>query len=328
MTENNSISRRTLLAATGAVLATPGLALAQGRYPERPIQLVVPWPAGGSADAQLRSISELVGRALGQPMVVQNRPGAGGTLGVLTVAQQARPDGYTLTQMHLSVLRRPWMMRTPGWDPIGDFTHIIGMTGWLFGTAVKADSPLKSWQDLLAYARANPGKLTYSTSGIGTTNHLAMESIQEIEKISLTHVPFRGANEGVTAVLSGQVDMICDSSTWAPNVEAGQMRALAVWSAERAPRFPAVPTLKELGYDMVVASPYGVSGPKGMDPGIVRVLHDAMKDALFSPENTRIRSQFDMPLVYQDTESYRRFIAERVEYEKTMVRRLGLTLDG
>jgi tripartite-type tricarboxylate transporter receptor subunit TctC len=155
-----------------------------------------------------------------------------------------------------------------------------------------------------------------------------MESIQEIEKISLTHVPFRGANEGVTAVLSGQVDMICDSSTWAPNVEAGQMRALAVWSAERAPRFPAVPTLKELGYDMVVASPYGVSGPKGMDPGIVRVLHDAMKDALFSPENTRIRSQFDMPLVYQDTESYRRFIVERVEYEKTMVRRLGLTLDG
>ena len=212
--------------------------------------------------------------------------------------------------------------------PIGDFTHIIGMTGWLFGTAVKADSPLKSWQDLLAYARANPGRLTYSTSGIGTTNHLAMETIQEIEKISLTHVPFRGANEGVTAVLSGQVDMICDSSTWAPNVEAGQMRALAVWSAERAPRFPNIPTLKELGYDLVVASPYGVSGPKGMDPGIVRVLHDAMKDALFSPENTRIRSQFDMPLVYQDTEAYRRFIVERVEYEKTMVRRLGLTLDG
>jgi tripartite-type tricarboxylate transporter receptor subunit TctC len=328
MTDNIGISRRGLLAATGAVLAAPGLALAQSRYPDRPIQLVIPWPAGGSADAQLRSIAELVGKALGQPMVVQNRPGAGGTLGPLTVAQQARPDGYTLTQMHLSVLRRPWMMRTPGWDPIGDFTHIIGMTGWLFGTAVKADSPLKSWQDLIAYARANPGKLTYSTSGIGTTNHLAMESIQEIEKISLTHVPFRGANEGVTAVLSGQVDMICDSSTWAPNVEAGQMRALAVWSAERAPRFPAVPTLKELGYDMVVASPYGVSGPKGMDPGIVRVLHDAMKDALFSPENTRIRSQFDMPLVYQDTESYRRFIVERVEYEKTMVRRLGLTLDG
>jgi hypothetical protein len=116
MTTNTDISRRALLGVTGAALAAPGLALAQGRFPDRPIQLVVPWPAGGSADAQLRSISELVGKALGQPMVVQNRPGAGGTLGVLTVAQQARPDGYTLTQMHLSVLRRPWMMRTPGWD--------------------------------------------------------------------------------------------------------------------------------------------------------------------------------------------------------------------
>jgi hypothetical protein len=118
MTKPTFISRRLALAATGAALAAP--ALAQARYPDRPIQLVVPWPAGGSADAQLRSIAELVGRALGQPMVVQNRPGAGGTLGVLTVAQQARPDGYTLTQMHLSVLRRPWMMRTPGWDPVGD----------------------------------------------------------------------------------------------------------------------------------------------------------------------------------------------------------------
>ena len=155
MIRHHAMTRRAWLAATGAALAAPSLALAQGRFPERPIQLVVPWPAGGSADAQLRSIAEIAGKALGQPMVVQNRPGAGGTLGPLTVAQQARPDGYTLTQMHLSVLRRPWMMKTPGWDPIGDFTHIIGMTGWLFGTAVKADSPLKSWQDLLAYARAN-----------------------------------------------------------------------------------------------------------------------------------------------------------------------------
>ena len=321
-------SRRLLLAAGAATLAAPGISRAQGRYPDRPIQLVVPWPAGGSADVQLRSIGEIVAKALGQPMVVQNRPGAGGTLGPMTVAQQARPDGYTLTQMHLSVLRRPWMMRTPQWDPIGDFTHIIGMTGWLFGTAVKADSPFRTWQEMIAYARANPGRLTYTTSGIGTTNHLAMESIQEKERVQLTHVPYRGSNEAVTAVIGGQVDMVCDSSTWAPFVEAGQMRALSVWTAERVGRFPNVPTLKELGYDMTVTSPYGVSGPKGMDEGIVRILHDAMKEALMSRENTEVRARFDMPLVYQDTQTYRAFIAERVEYEKAMVRRLGLTLDG
>jgi tripartite-type tricarboxylate transporter receptor subunit TctC len=219
-------------------------------------------------------------------------------------------------------------MRTPQWDPVADFTHIIGMTGWLFGTAVKADSRFRTWQDMIAFAKANPGRLNYTTSGIGTTNHLAMETIQEKEGIQLTHVPFRGSNEAVTAVIGGQVDMVCDSSTWAPFVESGQMRALSVWTAERVARFPTVPTLKELGYDLVVTSPYGVSGPKGMDEGVVRVLHDVMRDALMSPENAEVRAKFDMPLVYQDTRTYRAFIAERVEYEKAMVRRLGLTLDG
>ncbi|MBL6078684.1 tripartite tricarboxylate transporter substrate binding protein [Belnapia sp. T18] len=326
--------RRTIALAAASLapaLASPALApsaFAQGRFPDRPIRLVIPWPAGGSADAQLRSMGEIASRALGQPVVLENKPGAGGTLGPMTVAQQSRPDGYTLTQMHLSVLRRPWMMKAPLWDPVRDFTHIIGLTGWLFGTAVKADSRFATWQEMIAYARANPGKLTYSTSGIGTSNHLAMETLLEMEKVEITHVPFRGSNEGVTAALAGQVDMVSDSSAWAPFVEAGSMRALSVWTAERAARFPTVPTLKELGYDMEVTSPYGVSGPKGMDEGVVQVLHDAFKAALFDPENERIRGQFDMPLVYRNTEDYRDFVARRVDYEKMMVKRLNLTLDG
>ncbi len=320
------IPRRGALALAAASLAAP--ALSQTRFPDRPIRLVIPWPAGGSADSQLRSMSEIASKALGQPVVCENKPGAGGTLGPMTVAQQSRPDGYSLTQMHLSVLRRPWMMKTPLWNPVTDFTHIIGLTGWLFGTAVKADSRFATWQEMIAYARANPGKLTYSTSGIGTSNHLAMETLLELEKVEITHVPFRGSNEGVTAALAGQVDMVSDSSAWAPFVEAGSMRALSVWTAERAARFPTVPTLKELGYDMEVTSPYGVSGPKGMDEGVVRVLHDAFKAALFDPENKRIRGQFDMPLVYRDTAAYRDFVAQRVDYEKTMVKRLNLTLDG
>ncbi len=321
-----TITRRAALALATAGLAAP--ALAQSRFPDRPIRLVIPWPAGGSADAQLRSMGELASQALGQPVVLENKPGAGGTLGPMLVAQQSKPDGYSLTQMHLSVLRRPWMMKNPLWDPVADFTHIIGLCGWLFGTAVKADSPFKTWQEMVAYARANPGKLSYTTSGVGTTNHLAMESIQEAEKIELIHVPYRGSNEAVTAALGGQVDMVCDSSTWAPFVDAGTMRALSVWTADRVERFPTVPTLKELGYDMTVTSPYGVSGPKGMDEGVVKVLHDAFKMALDNPANVRTRGQFDMPLVYRDTESYRQFVAERVEYEKAMVRRLNLSLDG
>jgi tripartite-type tricarboxylate transporter receptor subunit TctC len=319
------LGRRGLLATGAALLAAP--AIAQGRFPERPIRLIIPWPPGGSADSQLRSIAELCARALGQPVVVENRSGAGGTLHAAFLAREARADGYTLGQMHLSVLRRPFLVRSPQWDATTDFTHIIGMTGWLFGVAVHIDSPHRSWADYVAFARANPGKLTYSTSGIATSNHIAMEDICQRLGIELVHVPFRGANEGVTAVLGGSVDSIADSSTWAPQVEAGRMRLLSVWSGERAPRFPDVPTLKELGIDLVVTSPYGVSGPPRMDPGVVRVLHDAMKTALFDPQNVAVRQQFDMPLAYLDTEGYQDFVVRRVAYEREMVQRLGLRME-
>lgn len=321
----SAIRRRSALALPLAALAIPGLARAQGRFPDRPIQLVVPWAAGGSSDVHLRSLADIAGRLLGQPMIVVNRAGAAGTLGPLTVAQQSRPDGYTITQMHFSVLRRPFMTRSPGWDPVADFTHIIGLAGWLFGTVVKADSRFRTWQEMIAFARANPGRLTYATSGIGTTNHLAMEQLQELERVQFTHVPFRGVAEGILAVLGGQVDMVSDSSAWATNVDSGQMRALAVWSAERVPRFPTVPTLREIGYDVVVTSNYGISGPRGMDAGVVRVLHDALRAALMTPENTRVLGQMDMPVVYMETAAYRAFIAERVEFERNMVRHLGLT---
>lgn len=319
------VNRRALLALP--LLAAPAVASAQGRYPERPIRLIIPWPPGGSADAQLRSIGELATRVLGQSVVIENRSGAGGTLHAVYLAREARPDGYTLGQMHLSVVRRPYLVRAPQWDVTTDFTHIIGMTGWLFGVAVKADSPFRTFPEMIAHARANPGKLSYSTSGIATSNHLAMEDLVARERVELTHVPFRGANEGVTAVLSGSVDMIADSSTWAGNVEAGQMRLLCVWSEERAPRFPSVPTLKELGYDMVVTSPYGVSGPPRMDPGVVKVLHDVMRDALMSQENTRVRAQFDMPLAYLNTEQYQDFIIRRAAYEREIVTRLGIRME-
>lgn len=320
-------SRRHALGMGGAVLAAPSLASGQGRFPERPIRLIIPWSPGGSADAQLRGLAEFSSRGFGQPVVTENRAGAGGTLHAIHLAREARPDGYTLGQMHLSVVRRPFLVRTPQWDTTTDFTHIIGLTGWLFGIAVKADSPIRNFADLLAAARRDPGGLSYATSGIATTNHLAMEQIAGIERVDLTHVPFRGATEGITAVLGGNVTMVADSSAWAPAVEGGQMRAICVWSAERAPRFPNVPTLRELGYDIVVTSNYGISGPPRMDPGVVRALHDSFKDALMSAENTRVRNQFDMPTVYMNTEEYTDFIKQRAVFEREMVTRLGIRME-
>ncbi len=323
--------RRTALAlgaaAAGGVLAAPA-AVAQGKFPDRPIRLIIPWPPGGSADAQLRSVAEIAGRKLGQTVVVENRPGASGTLGALHLTTQARPDGHTLSQMHLSIIRRPFLVRTPPWDPVADFSHIIGLCGWMFGVCVKADGPIKTWADYLAHARAHPGRVTYATSGIATTNHLAMEEIAAREKVELVHVPYRASNEAAVAVASGEVMSVADSSAWAPLVDGGQLRPLCVWTAERSPRFPEVPTLKELGYDdMVVTSPYGLSGPKGMDPGVVKVLHDALKEALFDPANAAVRAQFDMPLEYYGTQEYRGFVRRRAEYERAMVQRLNLRID-
>lgn len=320
-------SGRRAALALGAAAALARPALAQGKFPERTIRLIIPWPPGGSADAQLRSLAEIAGRKLGQTIVVENRPGASGTLGAQFLTTQARPDGYTISQMHLSIIRRPYLVRTPPWDPVNDFSHIIGLTGWLFGIVVKADGPIKTFADYLAYARANPGRLTYATSGIATTNHLTMEELSARENVELVHVPYRASNEAAVAVASGEVMSVADSSAWVPLVDSGQLRAICVWTAERSPRFPDAPTLKELGYDMVVTSPYGLSGPKGMDPGIVRVLHDALKEALFDPANAAVRANFDMPLEYYDTEDYRAFVARRAEYERSMAQRLSLRID-
>jgi tripartite-type tricarboxylate transporter receptor subunit TctC len=318
------LSRRSALGLAGMALAAP--ALAQERFPARPIRLVVPWSAGSSSDVQMRSLAELAQQSLGQPVVIENRPGASGTLHAQALAG-AKPDGYTLGQMHLSVVRCPFPVRQPLWDTVADYTHVLRLCGWMYGVVVKADSPYRTWRDLMAAARANPGRITFATSGIATTNHLAMEDLAAREGVELTHVPYRGSSEGVTAVLSGQVDCMADASTWRPLVEEGQLRALCVWTAERVERLPGVPTLKELGHDMVVTSPYGLSGPKGMDPGVVRVLHDAFKAALLSPANAAVRDQFDMPEQYLDSAQYTDFIARRAEYEREVVRRLGIRLD-
>lgn len=323
----SGLSRRHALALGGAALATPNVARGQGRYPERPIRMIIPWAPGGSADAQLRSLGDQVGRLLGQPVVAENRGGAGGTLHAVHLAREARPDGYTIGQMHLSVIRRPFLVRNPQWDATTDFTNFIGLSGWLFGVAVAANSRFQTWQDMITYARANPGRVSFATSGIATTNHLTMEDIMARERIEMTHVTFRGASEAVPQVLGGQIDMIADSSVWAGPVEAGQMRLLSVWTADRVSRFPNAPTLRELGYDLVVTSNYGLCGPPRMDPGIVRLLHDAFHTALMGPENTRVRNQFDMPLVYYNTADYQEFVVQRAAYEREMVTRLGIRMD-
>ena len=320
-----STTRRGALAlAAAAPLARP--ALAQSGFPNRPIRLLVPWPAGGSADTQFRMLGDLASRSLGQPIVVENRPGASGTLGAQAV-KDARPDGYTLTQMPISVFRLPHMMDRPNFDPLKDFTYVIHLTGYLFGVVVRADSPWRTWQEFLAHAKANPGKVSYGTPGVGSTLHITMERIAEAQGIEFLHVPFRGGADTSQALLSGAIDAQADSTGWAPLVDDGKFRLLVTWGAERARRYPEVPTLRETGTDIVSASPYGIVGPKGMDPGVVRVLHDTFKEALHDPAHVAVLQRYDMPVVYMDSAAYAAFARDLFEQEAAVIRKLGLKMD-
>jgi tripartite-type tricarboxylate transporter receptor subunit TctC len=275
--------RAALVLAGSATAAFMRPARAQGRFPVRPIRMLVPFSAGGVTDVAMRSLCELASKRLGQPVTVENRVGAGGILGAHVLAAGAPPDGYTLAQMPVTVFRVPLMAARPPFDPMADFTWVIQLTGYLFGVVVRADAPWQGFRDLLDHAKANPGSVAYGSPGAATTPHVTMEQIAGREGIAWIHVPYRGDAENLQALLNGDVQASAAASTWAPLVEEGRLRLLCTWGAERARRFPGVPTLRELGIDVVATSPYGIAGPKGMEPGLVRILHDAFREALLYP---------------------------------------------
>jgi len=318
-----TLTRRALGGLAAASLASP--ALAQARFPERPIRLICPWGAGGPTDIQMRALGEAAARRLGQPVIVENRAGAGGVLGPQQLLQE-RPDGYVLSQMPIIVFRHPQMAARALFNPLEDFTYVIHVTGYLFGTVVRADAPWRTLAEFLDHAKANPGRVNYGTPGVGTSLHITMEQIAVQRGIDWTHVPFRGWAENAQALLGGQIQASADSSGWAELVRGGQLRLLATWGAARAKRFPDAPTLRESGVDIVSASPYGLAGPKGMAPEVVRVLHDAFKDALFDPAHQAVLERFDMSPWHLGPDEYASFARAQYAEEGAMIRRLGLRL--
>ena len=317
--------RRTMLAGAAALLAAPAVR-AQGRFPERPIRLIVPWAAGGTTDIQMRVLAEQASRRLGQPVVGENRAGAGGVLGPQQLLNE-RPDGYVLSQMPISVFRHPQMASRALFNPLEDFTWVIHATGYLFGIVVRADTPWQTLAQFLDFAKANPGRVNYGTPGVGTSLHITMEQIAGMRGgIDWTHVPFRGWAENAQALLGGQIQASADSSGWSDLVQSGQMRLLATWGAERAKRFPNVPTLRESGIDIVSISPYGLAGPKGMNADVVRVLHDAFREALFDPAHVAILDRFDMQPMYLGPDDYAAFARRQFAEEGEMIRRMGLRI--
>ncbi len=309
---------RTLLAIAAAACALPALAQ---QYPTRPITLIVPWPAGGSTDTHLRKLSEIASRHLGQPIMIENKPGAGGMLGPVSMARSAAPDGYTLSQLHVGAFRQPYMQKVD-WDPLKDFTYIIGVSGYTFGMVVKTDSPFKSLGDVIAYARANPGKMSYASTGNGTSPHLLVEQLATKANVQFLHVPFKGNADSTQALMGGHVMVQSDATGWGKYVDAGAFRLLVTFGEQRT-RWGA-PTAKELGYDVVSYSPYGIVGPRGMDPKVVKILHDAFRKAMDDPENTKMLQTLDQVYWYRSTDEYAKWAAETYVSERALIERLGL----
>lgn len=318
------LRRRALLAAAAAAaLAAPfGAAQAQA-WPSKPITLIVPWPAGGSTDRHHRLLAELVGKQLGQNVIVQNQPGAGGTLGPGAMALTAKPDGYTIAQYPMGMLRIPHMQKTQ-WHPLNDFTFIIGTSGYTFGFVVRSDSPYKSFNEYIAAARQAPGKIDYGSTGIGTSPHLLIEEVAEAAKVELNHVPFKGNADQMQALIGGHVMAASDATGWDKFVDAGQMRLLLTFGEQRTKRWPQVPTAKELGYGVVSSSPYGIVGPKGMDPAVVKALHDAFKKALDDPRHAELMEQLNQQVWYRSGDDYRAWATETYAKDRKLIERLGL----
>ena len=313
--------------AAAAGLALPGLAQAQAaNYPNRPIKLICPWPAAGSSDIVMRALAESATKVLGQQVIIDNKPGASGMLGPNELLKAA-PDGYTLSQVTIGVARLPHMQKMQ-FDPLKDFTYIVCLTGYTFGMVVRADSPIKTVKDLVNFAKANPGKFSYGSTGNGTTPHLAVEEFASKAGIDLQHVPFKGSSDGLQALMGGHIMAHSDATGWAPHVESGALRLLATYGSKRTKRWPQVPTLNELGYDTVSDSPFGIAGPKGMDPALVRKLHDAFKKTLEDPAVLATFDKYDQTVIYMGTEEYTKFIRETYAKEKATIERLGLAMKG
>lgn len=319
MTLRQSIAAA-LLAAITALAAVTGNAQAQG-YPNRPVTLLVPWTAGGPTDLAVRALGEALGRQLNQRVIIENKPGAGGALAAQQMAATAKPDGYTLAQLPLGVFRLPYMIKT-NFDPVNDLTWIMNIAGYDFGVSVRADSPWKTWAELLAYVKANPGKLGYSSPGVGTSLHLTMDDLAAKLGVNWLHVPYKGSADAVVALVGNQVEAQAGTPPW-EMIATGRVRTLVMWGNERNPKLPEVPTLKEL-YGIVANSPWGIGAPKGLDPAAAKVLTEALRRASEDPAFLKTLERIGMSRFIMAGDEYAQWIRKTLDEEKRAVERLGL----
>jgi tripartite-type tricarboxylate transporter receptor subunit TctC len=272
---------------------------------------------------QLRSLAAAAAKELGQPVLVDNKGGAAGTIGPATLLSQA-PDGYTLSMATgIALLRQPFIQSTR-YDPAKDFTYITGVTRFELGLAVRGDAPWRTLADFVAEARRSPGRLSYATAGAATGQHTAMLKLCDLAGIECTHVPYKGSGDVFNALSGGHVQAISETSGWAPFVDGKKFRLLAVYSEHRLKRWPEVPTLREQGYDVADAVPWGIVGPSRMDASLVDRLDAAFRKAMADPAFIRTLDLLGQEPWGLDPKAYREYMVSRIPVERDLVAKYRL----
>lgn len=299
-----------------------GSAFAQEKYPAKPINFVIGYPAGGTTDVCARPLVMAASKILGQPIVVLNKPGGGSAVAVASLKLE-KPDGYTIGILPSGAVLSQHM-RTVPYDSAKDFTPIMQYAVYLYGLVVRTDAPWKTFKEFIDYAKENPGKVRYSTAGPGTPQHLVMERLALKEKIKWTHIPFQGGGPAITALLGGHVEASSQTTEWKVHVESGRLRLLAVYGEKRMADFPSVPTLLDLGYGISAASLISIVGPKGLSPQIVGTLHGAFKKAMEDPDFLKVSKQMDQPPLYRSPEDLAKHLVKMNEEVGGLINSLGL----
>jgi tripartite-type tricarboxylate transporter receptor subunit TctC len=323
------MQRRQFLAAGSLTLAAGPHTFAQGRFPQRPITLVVPTAPGGSTDFTARLIAEPLSRALGQPVVVDNKPGASGNIGNQFVAR-AKADGYTLLVSYSGYhVGNPHLFKKAGWDPIKDFAPVAMMTRAPQVIAARPDLPANSLQELIAYAKKNPGRLNYASSGNGSIQHIAGELLKQLTGTFITHIPYKGSGPAVQDLMGGQVDLfITTPAGVVSQVQAGKLKALAVTSKQRLGSFPTVPTAAESGlkgYEL--DSWFALYAPAGTPPDIVQQLNAEVGKILAAPETRKKADDTGTAVEAMTPAQLAAFTAKELEYWGKVIQGAKITLE-